>query len=246
MTPKVKILSMVHCSNSLGTVNDVKKFFVAAKSRSVITILDAAQSISCLPIDVKNLCCDFMVFSAHKLFAPYGLGVLWGQEDLLNRLPPYRGGGSMIESVDLDQSTYLKAPHRFEAGTPNIEAVIGFGAAIDFFADLKWSEVAAHEASILDRARLGLKSIPGLRVFTPGGEAKNILTFVADWGHSSDIGQLLDQQGIAVRTGHHCTQPLMKRLGVTATVRASFSIYSDESDVEQLVHGINKAKELLS
>jgi cysteine desulfurase/selenocysteine lyase len=246
MSSKVKIVSLVHCSNTLGTLNDLAKFFNLAKSHGALTIADAAQSVSCGKIDVKELGCDFLVFSGHKLFGPYGIGVLYGRKNLLNGLPPYRGGGAMIDRVYLSESTYLSSPYRFEAGTPNIEGVIGLGAAIEFVNKLKWADVVSHEKKILNKAEAEISDIPGIRIMGAPSERRNILSFTMNWAHPSDVGQLLDQQGIAVRAGHHCTQPLMYRYGVTGTLRASFSIYSNEDDVVALVNGLKKAKELLT
>lgn len=246
LNDKVKILSIVHCSNTLGTLNPIEKMIKLARSRGVTTIVDAAQSVSCVPVDVQKLNCDFLVFSGHKLFGPYGVGILYGKTESLSLLPPYRGGGAMIEHVGFQESRFLPAPQRFEAGTPNIEGVIGLGAAFEYLKKISWGQIEDAENRILNSARKGLESISGIKLFGSPEKQKNILSFTAEWGHATDLGHLLDQQGIAVRSGHHCTQPLLNKFSMTATVRASFSIYSNDDDVQGLIAGLKKAKELLS
>lgn len=240
------IVSLVHISNSSGAVNDVDKICQMAKSAGAISIIDAAQSIACMPIDVQKMDCDFLVFSAHKIFGPYGIGALYGKSALLQKLPPYRGGGAMIEKVEIDKSSYLPAPHRFEAGTPNIPGVIGMGAAIEYVKNIGFDSIQNAEKELLGLAKKKLSAIDGLHFFCTPKQAVNILSFTTDWGHAADIGQILDQQGIAIRVGHHCTQPLLRKFNLTSVARASFSIYSDSQDVEKLYQGLIKCKELLS
>lgn len=245
ITEKTKIASIVHISNALGTVNPVEKIVEACKARGVVTVLDVAQSISCMPLNVKELDCDFMAFSGHKLFGPYGVGVLYGRKSKLNELPPYRGGGSMIQQVELEDSTYLPGPQRFEAGTPNISGVIGLGVAIEQVKTWGFSAIAELEDALTKRLVEAVSSVEGIKLVGRPAFRKNVVSFVTDWGHASDVGQLLDQQGVAVRTGHHCTQPLMKKLGITGTVRASLSVYSNENDIDRLLEGLNKTRKML-
>ncbi len=246
LSPRCKILSLVHLSNALGTLNPVRDFFKAARAHGVQCVLDAAQSVSVLPLDVAELGCDFLVFSGHKLFAPTGVGVLWGREDHLNLLPPYQGGGSMIAEVSEERSEYLKAPHRFEAGTPPIMEIMGLGAALDFVGHLGFDPIQAHERAIMEYAETELVKIPDLRRFGNSPQHRHIFSFLLGGSHPSDVGAILDEQGIAVRSGHHCCQPLMKRFAIPGTVRASFSIYTNEADIADLVVGIKKAKEMLT
>lgn len=240
------IVSVVHMSNTLGTINDIKSIVDKAQSVGAVSIIDAAQSISAMTIDVQKLNCDYLVFSGHKLFGPYGIGVLYGKESHLNFLPPYRGGGAMIEKVETKSSTYLQAPQRFEAGTPNIPAVIGLGTAIDYVSELGFEKIQSHEEQILKEARKKISDIEGVKIYSPENNTMNVLSFTADWAHPADIGEILNQQGVAIRVGHHCTQPLLNRFGVTSLARASFSIYSSLDDVEQLYLGLKKCKEMLS
>ena len=246
ITDKTRIASFVHISNALGTVNPIHTIIDKCKANDVLTIVDAAQSISCMPIDVKSLDCDFMVWSAHKFFAPYGVGVLYGKASLLNELPPFRGGGSMIQNVELECSTYLASPQRFEAGTPNIGGIIGLGAAVKALESWGFDSIAKLEDQLMLRALEAVTSVDGIKLVGEARERKNVVSFTAEWAHPSDIGQILDQQAVAVRSGHHCTQPLMKRFGITGTVRASFSVYSNVEDVERLRLALEKARKMLA
>jgi cysteine desulfurase/selenocysteine lyase len=246
LSKKVKIVSLVHLSNALGTINEVAKFFKLAHQINAICVLDAAQSSVGMPLKVRDLHCDFLVFSGHKLFAPTGVGALYGQWDKLNELPPYQGGGSMISVVTEEGSEYLPPPHRFEAGTPAIAQVIALGAALDFINEIGFQKIQQHEAEIYRLAESRLKQIPGLRILGGGGPRSHALSFLLDGAHPSDVGSILDQQGIAVRAGHHCCQPLMRRFGIAGTVRASFSVYTSAQDIEDLAIGLLKAKELLA
>jgi len=243
LTAKTKIFSFVHCSNTLGTINPAKELITEARKVGALTIVDAAQSVSYLELDVNDLDCDFLVFSGHKIFSPFGIGVLCGRKLLLDKLPPYQSGGSMIDHVCLEKTTFISAPHRFEAGTPHISGGIGLGQALKFFAGLGYKAVQSHENSLAELARKGLSEIEGIRFIGEARQRGNIVSFIFDGIHSSDIGQILDRQGLAVRTGHHCTQPLMERMGVPGTIRASFSIYNTEEEVERLISGMRKAKE---
>ncbi|MCB0363983.1 MAG: cysteine desulfurase [Bdellovibrionaceae bacterium] len=243
LSSKTKIVSFVHCSNALGTINPAKLIIEEAKRAGALTVVDAAQSVSFLPMDVQGLGCDFLVYSGHKLFGPFGIGVLWGRLDLLDRLPPYQSGGSMIDRVRLQETSFLTSPHRFEAGTPNVGGAIGLARAIDYFTGLDIESVQRHESELAEMARNDLRQIDGLRLIGSAENRGNIVSFVFDGIHPSDIGQILDREGLAVRTGHHCTQPLMDRLGIPGTVRASFSIYNTEGEVRRLVEAARKARE---
>lgn len=243
LSSKTKIVAFVHCSNALGTVNPAKLIIKEAKEAGALTVVDAAQSISYMPMDVLEMGCDFLVFSGHKLFGPFGIGVLWGRKSLLDQMPPYQSGGSMIDRVRTDETTFLSAPHRFEAGTPNIGGAIGLARAIDYFSELGFENIQHHEKSLSEMARHDLAQIEGLRLIGHAESRSNIVSFDFEGIHPSDVGQILDREGLAVRTGHHCTQPLMDRLGIQGTVRASFSIYNTEDEVRRLVEATQKARE---
>jgi cysteine desulfurase/selenocysteine lyase len=245
MDPRTKLVAVTQASNTLGTVNDVAKICQWAHAVGALCLVDAAQSVVAMPIDVQAIACDFLCFSAHKLFGPYGVGVVYAKQSLWNSLPPYQFGGSMIDRVDYQKSSYLNAPHRFEAGTPNISGVIGLGAAIEYVQKLTWSEIQVHEDQLLSDATTALKQIQGLTIHGQAPQKTALISFSVDGCHPADIGQMLDQEGIAVRVGHHCTQPLMKRLGVIGTVRASFSIYNNKSDVEIFVEKLQKVVRML-
>lgn len=245
LSSRVKIVSLVHLSNSLGTLNPVAKFFKAAHAVGAYTVLDAAQSASLLPLNVNVLGCDFLALSAHKLFGPTGVGLLYGRQDLLEKMPPYQGGGSMISEVTEKGATFLAPPHRFEAGTPAIAEVIGFGAAIDFVQSLGFDKIIEHERAIMALAEEGLNQVGDIRRIGTAKERGHALSFLLGNNHPSDVGAILDEQGIAVRAGHHCCQPLMKRFGIPGTVRASFSVYTSEEDVRDFVRAVGKAKDLL-
>jgi len=245
LNEKVKIVSTAHISNSLGTINPIKEMIEMAHQVGAKFVVDAAQSVAHAKVDVQELDCDFLAFSSHKIFGPTGVGVLYGKEDLLNQMPPYQGGGDMIDVVSFEKTTYNDLPHKFEAGTPHIAGVIGLKAALDYVTSIGLKEIEEYEHTLLEYATQKMQEIEGLTII---GTAKNksaVVSFILDGAHPHDIGTLLDQQGIAVRTGHHCTQPLMKRLNVPATARASFSIYNSKEDVDVLVAGIKKAKEFL-
>lgn len=249
---KTRLIAVSHCSNVLGTVNIIKRVVELAKKFNSKVLVDAAQSVTFLPIDVQDLGCDFLVFSGHKMYGPFGVGVLFGRRELLEEMPPYRTGGSMISRVSESKTTFLPPPQKFEAGTPNISAVIGLASAIDFILQVGIKKIQKHEAELLHKTiqsleekRLRLPAFQGLRFIGESESRTNILSFVIDGVHTSDIGQVLDQQGIALRTGHHCAQPLMDRFAVTGTVRISFGVYNSIEDVDILVSALQKALEIL-
>lgn len=242
---RTRILSVVYISNALGTVNPVKDLIAAAHSVGAHVLLDAAQAVSALPIQVRELDCDFLAFSGHKLFGPTGIGVLYGKTEVLDKMPPYQGGGSMITHVFESHSEYLASPHRFEAGTPAIGEAIALATAVEFVEGLTFHAIRAHEKELLERTEEMITRIPQVKVLSRGHSRANILSFNLGDAHPSDVAAILNQQNIAVRAGHHCCQPLMRTLNVPGTVRASFSIYNNLSDVEALMNGLKKAVELL-
>lgn len=240
LSPKTKLVSIVHASNALGTINPVKKIIDAAHAVGAKVLLDGAQSTSHLEIDVQKLDCDFLAFSAHKLYGPTGLGVLYGKREVLESMPPFLGGGEMIKEVTFEKTTYNDIPFKFEAGTPNIADVIAFKSALDFIKQYGKPSIKAHEDELLAYANETMLDIKG---FIPVGTASDkvaILSFNINGMHPFDVGQMLDAKGIAVRTGHHCTQPLMKRFGIEGTVRASFAVYNTKSEIEKLAEGVTQ------
>ncbi|MEE2750478.1 MAG: cysteine desulfurase [Myxococcota bacterium] len=245
LSDRTKILSMVHVSNALGTINPVKEMIRAAREKGAVTILDGAQAIAHMPVDVVDLGCDFYAFSGHKLFGPTGVGVLWGRAEILNALPPWQGGGDMIRSVTFEETTYADIPARFEAGTPNIAGVIGLGAAIEYLQSVGLDAVSAYEAELLEYGTKALQGVAGLRLVGTAREKASVLSFVLDGVHPHDIGTILDMEGVAIRTGHHCAQPVMDRLGVPATARASLSFYNTHADIDALVTALGVVKEMM-
>lgn len=241
----VKLLSIVHVSNALGTINPVKEMVQKAHSYGVPVLIDGAQSITHLDIDVQDLDADFFVFSGHKLFGPTGVGVLYGKEKWLNKLPPYQGGGEMIKTVTFQQSTWADLPHRFEAGTPNIAGVVGMGKGIDYLKSLNPNYLRRHESYLLKYATERLMDINGIKIYGEAPNKTGVISFLLAQHHPYDVGVLLDQMGIAVRTGHHCAQPIMDYYGIPGTIRASFSIYNNSSDIDRLVQGVSKAAKML-
>ncbi|MCH7412604.1 cysteine desulfurase [Belliella sp. R4-6] len=240
LSPRTKLVSVVHVSNALGTINPVEEIISKAHKVGAKVLLDGAQSTSHLEIDVQALDCDFLVFSAHKLYGPTGLGVLYGKREILDAMPPYQGGGEMIKEVTFEKTTFNELPFKFEAGTPNIGDVIAFGRALEFINDLGKKEIKAHEDDLLSYATEQLQAIKG---FVPVGTAKDkvsVISFNINGMHPFDVGMMLDANGIAVRTGHHCTQPLMQRFGIEGTVRASFSVYNTKSEIDTLVASVSK------
>ncbi|MEM9661060.1 MAG: SufS family cysteine desulfurase [Planctomycetota bacterium] len=246
MDDRVKIASMVAVSNTLGTVNPVAGMVKLAKDVGAATVIDATQAATVHPIDIADIGCDFLTFTGHKLFGPTGIGVLWGRRELLNAMPPYRGGGEMITSVRFSGSTYAGAPMRFEAGTPNIAGAVGLGAAIDWFQSQDRLAMHEHEQSLAQYGSSRLSEVDGLRVIGVADGKAPIFSFVLDWAHAYDVGPILDRRGIAVRTGHHCTEPLMARFGVPATVRASCAAYTTHAEIDALVEGLERARQLLA
>ncbi|WP_353720893.1 cysteine desulfurase [Dyadobacter sp. 676] len=245
LTERTKFVSVVHVSNSLGTINPVKEIIAKAHAVGAKVLIDGAQASSHIEIDVQDLDCDFYSLSLHKIYGPTGMGILYGKRDLLNAMPPYRGGGEMIKEVTFAKTTYNELPYKFEAGTPNIADVVAARFALDYVDSLGKLNIAAYEHELLEYATEAVKEVEGLRII---GRAKNkvsVLSFVIDGIHHQDIGVLLDQQGIAVRTGHHCTQPLMNRFNITGTSRASFAVYNTTEEIDRLVQGLHKVKRML-
>ena len=245
LTEDVKIFAFNHVSNALGTVNPVEKIIKAAKDAEAITVVDGAQAALHQHLDLKNLGCDFYIFSGHKLYGPTGIGVLYGKYDLLCEMEPWQGGGEMIESVSILSSTYQKPPHKFEAGTPAIAEIIGLGAAVAYVNSLNRESLNLEENSLIESTLNSLSAIPGFKLVGEPEERLSVISFNLEGAHPHDVGQLLDQQGVAVRTGHHCTMPLMSRLKIPGTVRASFSFYSNQEDSNRLVEAVEKAANLL-
>jgi cysteine desulfurase / selenocysteine lyase len=245
LSERTALVAIGHVSNALGTVNPVAELIRAAHDAGALVLIDGAQAVLHFDVDVQALDCDFYAFSGHKMFGPTGIGVLYGKEALLESMPPWQGGGEMIERVTLEHSTYQGLPYRFEAGTPNIAGAIGFGAAVDYVTALPRQELLEHEHSLVRLAVSGLKQIPGVRLVGEPRERMSVVSFLVEGSHPNDIGTLLDQQGIAVRSGHHCAMPLMERLGVPGTVRASFSLYNGRHDVDALLQGVEKARSFL-
>ena len=243
--PRTKIVAFVHVSNALGTVNDVAALVARAKAVGACTVVDGAQAMAHFAVDVQALGCDFYAFSGHKMYAPTGIGALVGREELLQAMPPWQTGGEMIEHVRIEATTYAPLPFKFEAGTPNIAGAIGLAAAVDYLARVDFAAATAHEADLLAYATASLSQIEGLRVVGTAPRKGPVLSFLMEGAHPHDIGALLDQQGVAVRTGHHCAMPLMERLGIPGTVRASFGLYNSRADVDALTAAIHKARSLL-
>ena len=243
---RVKMVAVNHISNALGTVNPVAEIVRLAKTVGALVLIDGAQSVAHWPLDVAAMGCDFFAMSGHKLFGPTGIGVLWGRDTLLDAMPPFLGGGEMIDQVGFPTTTFANLPFKFEAGTPNISGAIGLAAAVDYLGTIDRQAAAQHEAALLARTVELAAEVAGLRRVGSPAHAVGIFSFLLEGTHPSDVGMLLDQQGIAVRTGHHCTQPLMERLGIPGTVRASFSIYNTQEDVTRLFEGIHKAKRLFA
>jgi cysteine desulfurase / selenocysteine lyase len=244
--PKTKIVSIAHVSNALGTINPVRKIVALAHRYKAAVVVDGAQAVPHLPVDVRALDCDFYVFSGHKVYGPTGIGVLYGKSALLDAMPPYQGGGDMISSVTFEKTIYNKIPHKFEAGTPDISGVIALGEAIKYVTQLGLDNIAAHEQELLSYATKLLSNIEGIRLIGTAREKAGVLSFVMEGIHPHDIGTILDEEGIAVRTGHHCAQPVMNRFGLPATARASFGLYNTSDDVDALVRGSEKVREVFS
>ncbi len=245
LTGKVKIVALTYVSNTLGTVNPVRDIIQKAHAKNIPVLLDAAQAIQHIPIDVQELDADFIAFSSHKMFGPTGVGVLYGKEKYLNAMPPYEGGGDMIKNVTFAKTTYNELPFKFEAGTPDMSGAIGLGAAIDYIQQTGISAIQHAEEELVAYAYDKLSAIPSLRFIGNAKQRAGAISFLVGNIHPFDMGEILDKQGIAVRTGHHCTQPLMERFNIPGTVRASFSVYNTKSEVDALIKGIEKARKML-
>ena len=242
--PRTRLLAVAHVSNALGTVNPVRRLVEMAHRRKVPVLLDGAQAVPHVEVDVQALGCDFYAFSGHKLFGPTGIGVLYGKTELLEEMPPWQGGGDMISSVTFEKTTWNKLPYKFEAGTPDIAGAVGLGAALDYLESVGREAVAAHEHDLLSYGTAALREVPGLRLIGTAKEKAAVLSFVLGDIHPHDVGTVLDREGIAIRTGHHCAQPLMQRFGVTATARASLALYNRREDIDALVRGLHRVREI--
>ncbi|MBS1504407.1 MAG: cysteine desulfurase, partial [Bacteroidetes bacterium] len=241
-----KMVALAHVSNALGTVNQVKAMIMAAHQAGAVVLIDGAQSAVHLDIDVQSLDCDFFAFSGHKLYGPTGIGVLFGKKDILENMPVFQGGGEMIKEVTFERTIYNELPYKFEAGTPNIAGAIALKTALDFLNGLGRDNIRKHEAALLEYATAQLELIPNLTVIGKAREKCSLVSFVIKGAHPQDIGVLLDNQGIAVRTGHHCAQPLMDRFAIPGTVRASFAVYNTFAEIDALIAGLWKALKILS
>jgi len=240
LNDRTKLVAVTHISNALGTVAPVKEIIAAARARGVPVLLDGAQAVPHLQIDVQDLGCDFYAFSGHKMFGPTGIGVLYGRCELLEKMPPYQGGGDMISLVTFEKTHYNVLPYKFEAGTPHIAGVIGLGAAVDYLKGLDWGQIAAHEHQLLSYATEALREFPALKIIGTAKDKAGVLSFVFDHVHAHDVGTILDQEGVAVRAGHHCAMPVMQRFGVPATTRASFAFYNTVEEIDVLVKAIQR------
>ncbi|MEX2451105.1 MAG: cysteine desulfurase [Rhodospirillales bacterium] len=244
LSAKTKLVAVTHISNALGSVVPVKQVIEAAHDRGALVLIDGCQAVPHMSVDVQDLDADFYAFSGHKLYGPTGIGVLYGKEDVLNGMPPYQGGGEMIASVSFEKTTFKKAPHRFEAGTPAIIEAIGLGAAIDYISGVGFAGIAAHERDLLTYATERLREFNDIRLIGTAREKAGIVSFVMDGVHAHDVGTIVDREGIAIRVGHHCAEPVMQRYGVTATARASFGLYNTRAEVDKFVDALQSVKEL--
>jgi cysteine desulfurase/selenocysteine lyase len=246
LSKRTGIVAAVHASNALGTLNPVRQIVELAHEKGAIVLIDGAQAAGHMPVDVSEIGCDFYACSGHKMFAPTGIGILWGRRELLEEMPPWQGGGDMIRSVTFEKTTYNELPHKFEAGTPDVAGAVGLGAALDWLTELGMDQVAAHEEELLDYGTELLSSIARLRLIGTAPEKSAVLSFVMEGVHPHDIGTILDHEGVAIRTGHHCAQPVMQRFDVPATARASLSVYSTREDLERLVEGLERVREVFA
>jgi len=246
LTDKTKILAFGHVSNALGTVNPAKEMIAKAHAKNIPVLLDGAQAVPHMAVDVQDLDCDFYVFSGHKMFAPTGIGALYGKQDLLEEMPPWQGGGDMILSVSFDHTQYNEVPYKFEAGTPHIAGSIGMGAAIDYMNAIGIDKLAQHEHDLLVTATAKLEALDGIRIIGTAKEKASVLSFMIEGVHPHDVGTIFDQQGVAIRTGHHCAQPVMQFFGIPATARASFAFYNTMEEIDALVGSIQKVQELFA
>ncbi len=245
LTPRTKIVALVHVSNALGTINPVKRMIALAHAQKIPVLIDGAQAVPHMKVDVRDLDADFYAFSGHKMFGPTGIGVLYGREEWLEKMPPYQGGGDMIKSVTFEKTIYNDLPHKFEAGTPSIASGVGLGAAIDYLRQMDLRAVEAYEADLLRYATARLSALPRVKIIGTAAEKASVLSFTIDGIHPHDIGTILDLEGVAIRTGHHCAQPVMQRFGIPATARASFAFYNTKEEVDILVKGVERVLEVL-
>ena len=243
LNAKTKLVAVVHLSNSLGTINPVSEIIEMAHRRSVPVLIDGSQAAYHMPVDVQALDCDFYVFTGHKLYGPTGIGVLYGREALLDSMPPYMGGGDMIRSVTFEKTTYADLPNKFEAGTPHIAGAVGLGAAVDYITEIGFDKITAHEKDLMEYGTAALSEIPGLRIIGTARHKASVLAFVLKGAHPHDVGTIVDMEGVSIRTGHHCTQPVMERFGVPATARASVAMYNTRKEIDQLVHALHRVRE---
>ncbi len=246
LSSRTRIVAVGHVSNALGTINPIKDMIARAHGAGAVVLVDGAQAAPHLPIDVQDLDCDFYVLSSHKMFGPTGVGVLYGRRALLEAMPPYQGGGDMIESVTFEKTKYNQVPYKFEAGTPNIAGVAGFGAAVDYLMAIDRAAALAHEDDVLAYATAQVGAIAGVRIIGEARDKTGVLSFMLEGAHPHDAGTILDQQGVAVRTGQHCAQPVMDRYCIPATIRASLAIYNTHEDIDALVRGLHKVREMFS
>jgi cysteine desulfurase/selenocysteine lyase len=244
ITSKTRIVAVVYVSNSLGTINPIEDIIALAHSKKIPVLIDGAQATPHMTVDVQRLGCDFFAFSGHKMYGPTGVGVLYGRRELLEKMPPYQGGGDMIASVTFDKTTYNTLPYKFEAGTPHVAGVVGLGAAIDYIEAIGLPAIAAHERDLVEYATRKLSSIPDIRLIGTAARKTGVVSFVLEGVHPHDVGTILDREGIAIRTGHHCTQPVMDFFGLPATSRASFGLYNTREEIDALVAAIDKVKEV--
>ena len=242
--PRTRLVSVVHLSNSLGTINPVRDIIEMAHRRGVPVLIDGSQAVYHMPVDVQALGCDFYVFTGHKLYGPTGIGVLYGREALLEQMPPFQGGGDMIRSVTFEKTTYADLPHKFEAGTPHIAGAVGLGAAVDYLQGVGFDALAPHEADLLAYGTAALSEVKGLRLIGTAANKASILAFVMKGAHPHDVGTIVDTEGVAIRTGHHCTQPIMERFGVPATARASVAMYNTRGEIDVLVQALERVREM--
>ena len=246
LTDRTRIVAVVHVSNSLGTINPIRRIVDTAHARGIPVLVDGAQAVAHMPVDVQALGADFYAMSGHKLFGPTGIGVLWGRLRLLEAMPPYQGGGDMISAVTFKKTTYNVVPNKFEAGTPNIAGAVGLGAAIDYLSGLDFAALQTYEHDLLAYGTSALRAVPGVRMIGTAAQKASILSFIMEDVHPHDIGTILDQEGVAIRTGHHCTQPLMDRLCVPATARASLALYNTKEEIDALVGALGRVREIFA
>lgn len=246
LSDRTKVVAVGHVSNALGTINPVREMIRMAHRHGAVVVVDGAQAVPHQTVDVQSLDCDFYAFSGHKVYGPTGIGILYGKKQLLDKMPPYQGGGEMIRMVSFEKTTYADLPHKFEAGTPHIAGSVALGAAIDYVTHLGIDNLAAYEHDLLNYATALMREVPGVRIIGTAREKSSILSFVLEGVHAHDIGTILDREGIAVRVGHHCAMPAMKRFGVPATARASFSFYNTKEEIDRFVQSLEKVKEVFS